>query len=376
VIANALDLRKDDLNILAKNVLVEGVILGTDGRKMSKNYGNYPDPKEMISRYGGDALRLYLMGSPVMIGEDMLIAEEPYKNQVRGVLLILWNVYNFFVSNAIIDEWNPKNRKESENILDQWILSKLNRSIKNITQKGYEAFNTPEIVSQASAFINDLSLWYLRRSRNRVGTSATDLSDKNNFYNTLYSVLIEYCKVLGPLIPFITEEIYKNLTGEESVHLASFPKENDKAIDNKLEDEMDLARKIVELGHSKRKELQIKVRQPLTKLTVKNSELQIREEISSLILDELNIKKIEFEKGKGEMMVDLDTKITKELKEEGEARDIVREIQKQRKILGTTLDEKVDVILESWPLVFENYIKKRASISTLKKGEKFLVIRK
>ena len=388
VIANALDLRKDGLNILAKNVLVEGVILGTDGRKMSKNYGNYPDPKEMLNKYGGDALRLYLMGSPVMNGEDVLIAEEPYRNQVRSTLLIIWNVYNFFVSNATNDKWVPaKETTESKNVLDRWILSRLNRGIRDIVENGYEAFDTSEVVSKASIFINDLSLWYLRRSRNRVGPSAENGEDKNNFYYTLWRVFKNFSKALAPLIPFTTEEIYKNITGEESVHLADFPKADGKLIDEKLEKEMDLARKIVEFAHAKRKEAKIKVRQPLAKLKVKSEKLKLNEELVKLIKDEINVKKVVFEKsrlagraspsaGKGEMSVSLDTNLTRELKEEGEARDIVRMIQSQRKKLGTTLDEKVDVTLESWPETFEGYIKRKASIGSIIKGPKFLVTRK
>jgi isoleucyl-tRNA synthetase len=377
VIANALDLRKDGLNILAKNVLVEGVILGTDGRKMSKNFHNYPDPKEMLNKYGGDALRLYLLGSPVMNGEDMLISEESYRNQVRGVLLILWNVYNFFVSNALVDEWTSnKSENKSQNVLDKWILSRLNGNIKNITKNGYEKFNSPEIVNQAAIFINDLSLWYLRRSRNRVGPAATDGEDKNNFYQTLWQVLKNYSQALAPLIPFITEEIYKNLTGEDSVHLSEFPKANSALIDDKLEKEMALARKIVEMAHAKRKEAMIKVRQPLAELKVRNSGLIIREEVIEVIKDELNVKKISFEKGKGEMSVLLDVNLTEELKKEGEARDVVRMIQGERKKLGTTLDEKVDVVLENWPKEFEEEIKKKAMVENLTKGEKFLVKRK
>ena len=377
IIANALDLRKNGLNILAKNVLVEGVILGTDGRKMSKNYGNYPDPKEMIGKYGGDALRLYLMGSPVMDGEDILIAEEPYKNQVRGVLLMLWNVYNFFISNALVDKWSPVDKtNKSDNVLDKWILSRLNGSIKNITEKGYEVFNTPEVARQAEIFINDLSLWYLRRGRDRVGPTADDQKDKNNFYITLHLALTQYCEALSPLIPFVTEEIYKNLTGEVSVHLSDFPKVDNKLIDNKLEKEMDLARKIVELAHAKRKEARIKVRQPLAELKIKNAELVIRDEVVELIKDEVNIKKIAFERGKGDMSVSLDTNITKELKEEGEARDIVRMIQQERKKLRTALDEKVNVVLEDWPKEYEEEIKKKAMVVDLRKGGKFLVTRK
>ena len=376
VIANALDLRKDGLNILAKNVLVEGVILGTDGRKMSKNYGNYPDPKEMIGKYGGDALRLYLMGSPVMNGEDMLIAEEPYRNQVRGTLLILWNVYNFFVVNALVDKWTPDKKGKSDNILDKWILSRLNGNIKDLVEKGYELFNTPEVVSQASIFIDDLSLWYLRRSRDRAGPTVDNKKDKNDFYNTLYFVLTQYCKALSPLIPFVTEEIYKNLTGEESVHLTGFPKSDNNFIDSKLEKEMTLARKIVEMTHSKRKEAEIKVRQPLAKLKVKNVGLIIRDEVINLIKDETNIKNVVLKSGKGEMSVVLNTNITKQLREEGEARDIVRVIQKERKKLGTTLDEKINVVLEDWPKEFEEEIKRKAMVGELQKGDKFLVTRK
>jgi isoleucyl-tRNA synthetase len=377
VIANALELRADKLNVLARNVLVEGVILGTDGRKMSKNYGNYPDPKEMIEKYGGDALRLYLMGSPVMYGEDLIISEENYRNQVRGILLVLWNIYNFFVSNALVDNWTPtKKNNTSGNILDKWILSRFNGNLRDIIKNGYEKFNTTEVVGLASIFISDLSLWYLRRSRNRVGPTADDIDDKNQFYETLYFILVEYCKVLAPLIPFITEEIFKNLTGKESIHLTEFPVADIGRYDEDLEKEMNMARKVVEQGHASRKEHNIKVRQPLSELRIKNYELRIKDEIKELIKDELNIKNIVFEKGEGSLEVELDTHITKDLKDEGQAREIVREIQKQRKILKTTLDEKVDVILQEWPYAFEEYIKKNAMVKSIKKGQKFLVTRK
>ena len=221
-----------------------------------------------------------------------------------------------------------------------------------------------------------MSLLYLRSSRDRVGPAAENEEDKNSFYQTLYLALVTYCKILAPLIPFITEKIYKNLTGEESVHLASFPKADIKLINEKLEEEMQLARKIVEMAHAKRKEAEIKVRQPLAKLKVKSEKLKVSGEIIELIKDETNIKSVVFEKSKGEMSVSLDTNLTKELKAEGEARDIVREIQKQRKVLGTTLDEKVNVTLKNWPEAFENYIKKNALVENLQKGSEFLVVRK
>jgi len=149
VIANALNLRNDGENILSKNVLVEGVILGTDGRKMSKNYNNYPDPKELIGKYGGDALRLYLLGSPVMHGEDIIISEDQYRQQVKGMLLILWNTYNFFVSYALVDGWDAKSKSEnSENILDKWILSLSNRLIYEVTNDldNYDTANALSLI--------------------------------------------------------------------------------------------------------------------------------------------------------------------------------------------------------------------------------------
>jgi len=374
VIANALDLRKDGLNILAKNVLVEGVIMGTDGRKMSKNYGNYPDPKEMIEKYGGDALRLYLLGSPVMIGEDILIAEDPYKNQVRGVLLILWNVYNFFVSNALVDKWSNKSEiVKSDNVLDKWILSKLNKLVKNVTFS-LDKYNTVSGIRAIENFINDLSLWYVRRSRDRVGPTSENEKNRDNCYETLWEVLVSLCQVMAPFTPFIAEEIYRNLTNDESVHLSNWPTMG--SIDEELENEMELARKIVEMGHSKRKEFMIKVRQPLRQLKIKNLQRTIRNEIAELIKDEMNIKKITFKKGKGEMSADLDINITKELKEEGQAREIVRQIQKQRKVLKTKLNEKVDVVLKDWPEAFEEYIKQKALVDSIKKGNVFSVLRK
>src|SRR3989344_3412838 len=206
-----------------KNVLVEGVILGTDGRKMSKNFKNYPDPKEMLTMYGGDALRLYLLGSPVMKGEDIRISEVEYRNQVRGMLLILWNVYNFFVTYANADQWSPSGQKTNNdsgqarmtNVLDRCILSRLQNITKLITG-GYEEYNTSLVIESAWNFLNkDVSTWYVRRSRDRVGPTAPDGRDKNEAHHTLWTVLVEFSKLLAPIAPFITEEIFRNLTGQE-----------------------------------------------------------------------------------------------------------------------------------------------------------------
>ncbi len=366
VIANALF----DSNAF-KNVLVTGVILGTDGRKMSKNYGNYPDPKEMLQKYGGDALRLYLLGSPVMHGEDILISEEQYRNQVRGMLLILWNVYNFFVMNANTDEWDSKEKViPSKNVLDVWIIARTNETIRMITSS-LDSYNTVSTVDSLRSFIDEFSTWYIRRSRDRVGPNVENKEEKNNFYNTCYFVLITLCKLLAPIAPFTSEEIFRNLTNKESVHLEDWPSAKPN-LDEKINLEMDLARKIVEMALFERKNAEIKVRQPLKSITYQLQE-PLSEDLVKVILAELNVKEAKYKKG--EIFVKLDTNITPQLKAEGEAREIVRSIQGERKKLGTTITEEINVELTGWPEEFEDYIKKKALVKNLKKGKEFKVER-
>ncbi len=330
-----------------KNVLVTGVILGTDGRKMSKNFGNYPDPKEMIQKYGGDALRLYLLGAPVMHGEDIRISELEYRNQIRGILLLWWNVYNFFVTYATIDGWEPGAKEKSTKVMDRWIISRMNGNVKAMTEKGYEVYDTPEIVSRAGQFIRDVSLWYVRRIRDRVGPSAAKGTDKDDAYMTLWTVLTEYSKVLAPLIPFITEDMYRNLTGRASVHLESWP--DSAPNDPKLEEDMEWARHLVEKAHASRKAQGVKVRVPLASLTYRGA-ARLPAEIEAVMSAETNVKKVVFEQSKGQKEfedVSLDFTMTPELAAEGSARDLIREIQVLRKDKGCTIDARITVQLPS-----------------------------
>jgi len=370
VIANALDLRKDGQNILSRNVLVEGVILGTDGRKMSKNFKNYPDPKEMLQKYGGDALRLYLLGSPVMHGEDILISEEQYKMQVRGTMLILWNVYNFFVTYSNLDGWKPnENNKELKvaNVLDEWILLLHDKLVNDIT-KSLDEYDTVTAINALKAFVNDFSTWYIRRSRDRVGPSADNIEDKNAFYQTTHQVLKNICKLFAPIAPFFSEAIYTNITDEKSVHLADFPKTtNRKSKSTNLAEDMILVRKIVEVALSERKASSIKVRQPLASLTI-SIERILSDELKQLIKDEVNVLEIKEKKGEFEVKLDTET-MTPELKALGEAREIMRKIQDERKKLGTKLDEQIDLSLEDYPKEHEGYIKKNALVRSITKGE-------
>lgn len=311
-----------------KNVLVTGVVLGTDGRKMSKNFGNYPDPKEMLQKYGGDALRLYLMNTPVMRAEDVAISEEQYRNEVKNYLLTLWNVYNYFVTYSNLEGWMPNNKtKDSNNILDRWIKLRLSEVIAN-SSVSLENYDTISYIDTLKEFILDLSTWYLRRSRDRK---------ENDFYQTMYYVLTTFAKVSAPITPFVSELIYTNLTKEESVHLASWPVA--KALNNeeqKIISDMKTVRQIVEHWHSIRKQRNIPVRVPFARLELTNFGI---ENYTDLLKDELNIKEIIFGVDKDY----LDDNITPELQEEADTRDLIRKIQAKRKEIGTALDDRVKV---------------------------------
>lgn len=357
-----------------KNVSVTGVILGTDGRKMSKNFKNYPDPKAMLQKYGGDALRLYLLGSPVMRGEDILISEDAYRDQVRGVLLVLWNIYKFFVTYASVDGWdNSKDfGSSSKNILDIWILSRLNGLVKDTTAS-LDSYDSVRVITQYSEFIHDLSNWYIRRSRDRIGPSAVDDQDKIAFYTTCYTALTTLCTLMAPVAPFIAEEIYKNLTGDESIHLANWPTVDEKAIDMEIESEMEEARRVVEAAHALRREKGIKVRQPLSALTVK-SPVGFSAQIESLIADEVNVLEVKHTKG-SKLVVNFDFSTNPKLIAAGTARDIIRQIQGERKKIGTEFSDFVTVYLPEWPREHEEEIKRKALVSELIKSDEFKVER-
>lgn len=339
-----------------KNAVVTGVIAGTDGRKMSKNYGNYPDPKEMLEKYGGDALRLYLLGSPVMKAEDMRISEENYRNEVRGMMLILWNVYNFFVTNSIVDSWNPTPNAErrTPNVLDQWILLLLNKLIGDVTD-ALESYDTISAVRSLEEFVTKLSQWYVRRSRDRVGPTVPPSRDKDDCYSTLYTVLVTLCQLAAPLVPFITEEMYRNLTGEESVHLTKWPGRSDKpkAISDKLVNEMDEGIKLASVVHAFRKEHSIKVRVPLRKLTY-SGPIELSADVAKVVKEETNVYELSYDKKSDDFSVSGDHSLQNQDVDAGTARGLVRDIQKLRKEKGCAIDERVNVIL---PKDFQTLLK-------------------
>ena len=356
-----------------KNVVVEGVILGTDGRKMSKNYGNYPDPKALLQKYGGDALRLYLMGSPVMRGEDIIISEENYRNQIKGLMLILWNTYNFFITYAQVDDYkqSKRNIQNSKNVLDKWIISILNKLILNTTQ-ALDKYDAALAIDRIQNFVNDFSTWYIRRSRDRAGPSVEESPDKEAFYNTSYYVFVTLTKLFAPIAPFISEEIFMNLTKEESVHLSDWPVLDIKLIDENLEEEMIKARQLVEAAHSLRKQAEIKVRIPIKEMSYSGPN-ELPNEILEIVKAEINVYNLNFAGKLDEFKVEARTSDDNLDLQFGLARDIVRKIQEERKTLHTKPNEKVTITIPFWPKEHEEYIKKKALVSNILEGEKFLV---
>ncbi len=355
-----------------KNVAVTGVILGTDGRKMSKNFGNYPDPRMMLEKYGGDALRLYLMGSSVMRGEDVIISEEDYRNQIKAYTIPLWNIFKFFSIYAQLDNYEIKDTVEpsDNNILDKWLLNELRRVRNDITSH-LENYDTVSAIKTLIKFVDDMSKWYIRRSRDRIGQAAHDAQDKQEFYNTTLYVLREFAKISAPITPFISEIIFTHLTKKESVHLEDWP--NEQTISPEVLENTEAIRKLIEVGHRIRKEKQLKVRQPLAAITFKIGEMYAiqkdddYEQYMDVIKDELNVKNINFAKGEG-IDAEYDTKLTAELIAEGEARELIRNIQQQRRQQNLHQNELVDVVVENIPEQFADYIKEKVMARSITKG--------
>ena len=353
-----------------KSVIVNGIVLAEDGKKMSKRLKNYPDPEVIFQKYGADALRFYLLSSPVMSAENLNFKETEVAELVRGIFRMLWNSYSFFVLYAKIDKWEPKKETvKPTNLLDCWILSELNLLIQEIN-KGMENYDLNKTIRLFPKFIDNLSNWYIRRSRKRFWKSEND-TDKNSAYQTLHYVLVELSKLMAPFTPFIAEEIYKNLTGEESVHLADFPKADEKLINKQLVDDMMITRSIVTQGLQLRAKAGIKIRQPLKQASI---QIGLNDEFKEIIGEELNIKRINFDVEESmhmEEIITLDTEITEDLKLEGQAREIIRYIQEMRKKTGYEVDNRIKVGHIGMDEVFDKFgemIQKEILADTIQSG--------
>jgi len=279
-----------------KNVLVNDLLLDAEGKKMSKSRGNIVEPFTTMKKYGADTVRFYLpYTSPVWT---------PLKFDMNGLKEVhskffnpLKNTYSFFALYANIDKIDPRNYEisyEDLEEIDKWLLSKYNKLVKNVTNY-FEEYDLNKVVKELTTFVSeDLSNWYIRRNRKRFWGSELNNS-KKAVYHTTYEVLKGLSKLIAPITPFISEEIYQNLTGEESVHLATFPSYSEKLIKSEIETRMDLVRDLISLGRNVREEEKIKVRQPISEVILDGKNKEILKGLEDLIKEELNVKEIVFE---------------------------------------------------------------------------------
>ncbi|MHB0859165.1 MAG: isoleucine--tRNA ligase [Anaerolineae bacterium] len=274
-----------------ENCIVHGNLLAADGRKMSKRLKNYPDPLNLVGTYGADALRLYLMSSPVITNQDVPFLEEGVRDAMRSMIIPLWNAFSFLTRYAELDGWRPDPQAEPapKSELDRWILSlvaKLEQDVKASLLR-YDIRGSVDLVRD---LVDALTNWYIRRSRRRFWRSEGD-ADKRAAYETLHTVLVNLAKITAPLTPFVAEVIYKNLTGGESVHLELWPEAGENAVDATLLQRMRTVRDIVAMALSLRGSAQVKVRQPLSQVLVRTS-APLTESDLELIRDEVNVKEV------------------------------------------------------------------------------------
>jgi len=348
VLSSALTLQNIGLGVnqpAFKNAVVNGMILAADGKKLSKRLCNYPSPEEIFAKYGADTLRYFLLAS-TPIGEDYYMSDKRVEEIYRRTISTFWHTYSFFKTYTDRN-FKPQKSFKPSNLLDRWILSRLN----NLNLTMMAAMDNYELTQGArplDAFLDDLSNWYVRRSRRRF-QKPDKISDKNAASQTLYQVLLTLAKLSAPFTPFLSEEIYlglKKTKMPESVHLCDYPSSDKKLINKSLEEKMARVRVIVAQALAERAAASLKVRQPLAALKIKNAKLKTDKELLDIIKDEVNVKEIIFDAVlKNEIA--LDKKLTKDLKEEGLARDLARSIQDMRKEAGLTRKDTILIVWQS-----------------------------
>lgn len=311
------------------HAVTTGTILSEKGEKLSKSKKNFPDPWILFSKYGVDAIRYYLMASPVMIADNINFSEKEVDEVYKKYSLISWNVLQFFKLYEYRLKGKTRQKTTPKHVLDKWIMSRLHSTIRTVTS-AYDAYEIVSATRPLLDFVQDLSLWYVRRSRDRV---KSDERDATEALETLERVLFEYARLIAPVTPFLAEVIYRELrlSKKESVHLEDWPTTQKGYIDERLEKDMETVRTIVSQTLRLRAEAGIKVRQPLGTLVIKEKSIEGKYALLDLIADEVNVKHILF----GDEFF-LDTNLTPDLKEEGFIRELIRNIQEMRKDLGLT----------------------------------------
>ena len=346
-----------------KNVIVTGTIAGNDGRKMSKSYGNFTDPNELMDQYSADSLRFLLLSSPLLNGEDFSLQNKDVGDVARKLTMI-WNMYDFFTMYAEVDKWSfdldkhknslPTDPTEKlDNPLDIWVISRLHQLMAEV-EKHMNIYDIPNAMKPILPFIEDTSNWYVRRSRRRFWKSGSDV-DKNNAYQTLHYVLVQLSLVLAPFTPFLSEELYQKLTGGESVHLLDWPQVGN--VNELVVGEMETVRDYVNQGLSIRAKEHQKVRQPLASVTVPSLGKFVNFE--DILSEELNVKKVilgsEFA---------LDLVITDKLKSEGISREVIRHIQSARKSAGLNIDDRIKLSLITSDSELKKAIREHSKVIT------------
>ena len=351
-----------------RNVIVNGIVLAEDGQKMSKKLKNYPDPKLLLEKYGADSLRYYLLTSPVMKAENLRFSEKGVDEVLKKFVLTLWNTYSFLVMNVELNKIKAEDivrEAEFKNPLDEWIVGKLNSLIAEVNQE-MQNYDLVKASRPLKDFVDDLSNWYLRRSRKRFTSDNTQ--DKMAAYQTLYFVLVEFTKVMAPFMPFLADEIFRNLTDKKSVHLEGFPSAHYRmyvgtgeyglkggAVKFDLIQQMDLVRNVVTLGLAVRAQNRLKVRMPLATLEIQKEGVEALDgELIEILKEELNIKEVKIVNAiapregwgmspEGTIRVALDITLTEDLEVEGLSREIIRQIQAMRKNAKYERDDIVKV---------------------------------
>jgi len=328
-----------------KNVVVNGLILDEYGRKLSKKLMNYPEPDEIFEKYGADALRLFLISSTA-VGEDYRFSDKSVKEIYQKVIAKLINSLKFYDLYADKKVQNLKFKVQSLNILDKWILARLNEANQNIS-KAMVNYQLTEASRFLIDLVDDLSNWYIRRSRKRFQKPENE-KDLEQASAILKYILIEFAKLLAPFTPFISEAIYNELKIGTSVHLEEWPKINKKLIDKKLLIAMKELRDTATLALAKRAGVKIKVRQPLAELKIKKAELRNKIDLLNILKDEINVKEIIFDSKIGGE-IELNTKITPELEVEGTKRELIRLVQDLRQEAGYKPKDRIHLWIEAVP---------------------------